>query len=164
MPAIYHKGCGLSSSLVCPQSRSDILEGYRDLAPMPDHKGVSGYGHLLRILSLLAAQMRRLCSIGQSHDRYGVLCLRLGLFLYRLDRYSYSQSRRNLGHYPFDGKEQLREIVQRVIEVFEPRFKTVRVSLIGNADASDRTLRLKIDAMLHAEPAPEVAATRSACQ
>ena len=55
----------------------------------------------------------------------------------------------------YDGKEQLREIIERVITVFEPRFKTVRVSLIQNEDDMDRTLRLRIDAMLHAEPAPE---------
>ena len=54
-----------------------------------------------------------------------------------------------------EGREQLRRIVEQVIRKFEPRFKSVRVQLMGNADDTDRTLRLRIDAMLFAEPAPE---------
>ena len=54
-----------------------------------------------------------------------------------------------------DSREQLRRIVEQVIRKFEPRFKSVRVSLAGNADETDRTLRLRIDALLYAEPAPE---------
>ena len=54
-----------------------------------------------------------------------------------------------------DSREQLRRIVEQVIRKFEPRFKRVRVHLVGNADETDRTLRLRIDALLYAEPAPE---------
>ena len=54
-----------------------------------------------------------------------------------------------------DSREQLRRIVEQVIRKFEPRFKSVRVNLVGNADETDRTLRLRIDALLYAEPAPE---------
>jgi type VI secretion system protein ImpF len=52
-------------------------------------------------------------------------------------------------------REQLRQIVERVVRKFEPRFKSVRVKLLDNADETDRSLRLRIDAMLYAEPAPE---------
>ena len=55
----------------------------------------------------------------------------------------------------FDGREELRAVVENVIRKFEPRFQSVHVELLKSDDESDRTLRLKIDAMLYAEPAPE---------
>ncbi len=51
-------------------------------------------------------------------------------------------------------REELRQIVERVIRAFEPRFKSVSVSFLTD-DLADRTLRLRIDALLYAEPAPE---------
>ena len=54
-----------------------------------------------------------------------------------------------------ESREQLRRTVEQVIRQFEPRFKRVQVKLVGNADETDRTLRLRIDALLYAEPAPE---------
>ena len=53
---------------------------------------------------------------------------------------------------------ELRSILEAVIRRFEPRFSKVRVELITNADSLDRTLRFRIDAMLHAEPVVEPAA------
>jgi len=52
-------------------------------------------------------------------------------------------------------REQLRGVVEQVIRKFEPRFKSVKVKLLENADETDRSLRLRIDALLYAEPAPE---------
>ena len=52
-------------------------------------------------------------------------------------------------------RERLRRIVEQVIRTFEPRFKKVKVTLLENADAADRALRFRIDALLYAEPAPE---------
>jgi type VI secretion system protein ImpF len=52
-------------------------------------------------------------------------------------------------------RERLRTIIERVIEKFEPRFKTVRVTMTDPEDETDRVLRFRIDAMLYAEPAPE---------
>jgi type VI secretion system protein ImpF len=52
-------------------------------------------------------------------------------------------------------RDRLRGIIQRVIEQFEPRFKTVRVRIVENADAQDRTLRLRIEGLLKVDPAPE---------
>lgn len=52
-------------------------------------------------------------------------------------------------------RERLRGIIERAIVQYEPRFKTVRVQLLENADAFDRTLRFRIEGTLHAEPAPE---------
>jgi type VI secretion system protein ImpF len=52
-------------------------------------------------------------------------------------------------------RERLRGIIQRVIEQFEPRFQRVRVSLLENTEAFDRTLRFRIDGLLNVDPAPE---------
>lgn len=45
--------------------------------------------------------------------------------------------------------------LENTIRKFEPRFKNVDVSNIGNIDENDRTLRFRIEATLHAEPVPE---------
>lgn len=52
-------------------------------------------------------------------------------------------------------RERLRSTVQRLIEQFEPRFRTVRVKMLDNVDAFDRTLRFRIDALLDVDPVPE---------
>jgi type VI secretion system protein ImpF len=52
-------------------------------------------------------------------------------------------------------RERLRSIIQRVIEQFEPRFQSVRVRLVDNAESFDRTLRFRIDGLLKVDPAPE---------
>lgn len=52
-------------------------------------------------------------------------------------------------------REQFCGLVQAVIRQHEPRFKSVRVQLLAGAEAMDRTLRFRIDALLRAEPAPE---------
>lgn len=52
-------------------------------------------------------------------------------------------------------RERLRGIIERVILRFEPRFKSVRVQLLKNTEAFDRTLQFRIEGMLHVEPAPE---------
>lgn len=55
--------------------------------------------------------------------------------------------------------EQKREFLrnmERTLKNFEPRFKSVKVSYHENKDKSDRTLRFRIDAVLYADPSPEV--------
>ena len=52
-------------------------------------------------------------------------------------------------------REQLRAEVETAIKRFEPRFASVRVTLLEARDKLDATLRLRIDALLRAEPAPE---------
>lgn len=52
-------------------------------------------------------------------------------------------------------REALRAEVEATIRRFEPRMVTVKVLLIDNADKLDATLRLRIDGLLHADPAPE---------
>lgn len=52
-------------------------------------------------------------------------------------------------------RQEFQRIMERVIRHFEPRFKSVSVEMLDNAEPLDRTLRFRIDALLYAEPAPE---------
>lgn len=52
-------------------------------------------------------------------------------------------------------REGFRRLFEEVIRRFEPRFKSVAVTILDSAEPSDRTLRFRIDALLYAEPAPE---------
>ncbi len=53
-------------------------------------------------------------------------------------------------------RTKLARIVQDAIQRFETRFKTVRVELVDDRGSlNDRTIRFRIEGLLHAEPAPE---------
>jgi type VI secretion system protein ImpF len=52
-------------------------------------------------------------------------------------------------------RDRLRLEIEATIRRFEPRFISVRVHLIDEAQRLDSSLRLRIDAVLHADPAPE---------
>lgn len=53
-------------------------------------------------------------------------------------------------------RDHLRKRVEAAIRVFETRFKEVRVELTDDRDdPRDRTIRFRIDGLLHAEPTPE---------
>jgi type VI secretion system protein ImpF len=52
-------------------------------------------------------------------------------------------------------REELRLEIEDTIRRFEPRFLTVTVALAQAVTPLESTLRLRIDALLHAEPAPE---------
>ncbi|HUD62050.1 MAG TPA: type VI secretion system baseplate subunit TssE [Acetobacteraceae bacterium] len=52
-------------------------------------------------------------------------------------------------------QEELRSEIEETIRRFEPRFLSVRVHLVDTQERLETTLRLRIEAMLHAEPAPE---------
>jgi type VI secretion system protein ImpF len=53
------------------------------------------------------------------------------------------------------GREQFRQILERVIRHFEPRFQRVSVEVLANKDSLDHSMRFRINAMMYAEPAPE---------
>jgi type VI secretion system protein ImpF len=46
--------------------------------------------------------------------------------------------------------------IENIIRTFEPRFKSVTVRYLENGEKQDRTLRFRIDAVMYADPAPEV--------
>jgi type VI secretion system protein ImpF len=46
--------------------------------------------------------------------------------------------------------------IETIIRTFEPRFKTAKVSHIENTDKSDRIIRFRIDAIMWADPEPEI--------
>jgi len=52
-------------------------------------------------------------------------------------------------------REEFRRVIETIVKKFEPRFKTVKVIGLDNTEPLDRTMRFRIDAMLHADPAPE---------
>jgi len=52
-------------------------------------------------------------------------------------------------------RDRLRLEIEATIRRFEPRFLSVRVHLTDNEQRLDSSLRLRIDAVLHADPAPE---------
>jgi type VI secretion system protein ImpF len=54
-----------------------------------------------------------------------------------------------------EAREEFRLEVEQAIRRFEPRFQTVSVKLVEDPAQLDRTLRFRIDALMHAEPAPE---------
>lgn len=52
-------------------------------------------------------------------------------------------------------REALRREIEDTVRRFEPRFRSVRVTLVEGKNKLEATLRLRIEALLHAEPAPE---------
>lgn len=52
-------------------------------------------------------------------------------------------------------RETLRREIEDTIRRFEPRFRSVHVSILESENPLDATLRLRIEALLRAEPAPE---------
>ncbi|MDB5413325.1 MAG: hypothetical protein JWR10_1660 [Rubritepida sp.] len=52
-------------------------------------------------------------------------------------------------------REELAAEVERIIRRFEPRLLSVRVTLRDTGQELDRTLRLRIDAVLRTDPIPE---------
>jgi type VI secretion system protein ImpF len=54
-----------------------------------------------------------------------------------------------------ESREELRRTLETVIRTFEPRFKTVRVHLLNNAEEMDRTLRFRIDGLVRVDPVAE---------
>jgi type VI secretion system protein ImpF len=52
-------------------------------------------------------------------------------------------------------REEFRLEVEMTIRRFEPRLARVHVTLVGDSSPLDATLRMRIDGLLHADPAPE---------
>jgi type VI secretion system protein ImpF len=52
-------------------------------------------------------------------------------------------------------RDELRLEIEDTIRRFEPRFLSVRVHLVETKERLETTLRLRIEAVLHADPAPE---------
>jgi type VI secretion system protein ImpF len=62
-------------------------------------------------------------------------------------------------------RDRLRKRLERVIKHFEPRFLRVEIIMVDNrGDHRDRTIRFRIEGMLHAEPSPEPVAFDSQLQ
>lgn len=53
-------------------------------------------------------------------------------------------------------RQEFTRNIEGIIRTYEPRFKSVKVSYVDNTRKTDRTLRFRIDAIMYADPAPEV--------
>jgi type VI secretion system protein ImpF len=53
------------------------------------------------------------------------------------------------------GRDQFRRQLETAVRCFEPRLGSIKVELLDNDETIDRTVRFRIHALLHAEPAPE---------
>jgi type VI secretion system protein ImpF len=53
-------------------------------------------------------------------------------------------------------RNQFTRKLEQTLRQFEPRFKSVKISFLDNSDNNDRTLRFRIDAVIYADPLPEV--------
>jgi len=52
-----------------------------------------------------------------------------------------------------DAKADFARIIEKIITKYEPRFKSVSVTVTGDSNGVDRTFRFRIDALLRVEPA-----------
>jgi len=52
-----------------------------------------------------------------------------------------------------DAKEEFARLIEKIIMKYEPRFKTVSITVSGDSNDIDRTFRFRIDALLKVEPA-----------
>ncbi|MCC7427680.1 MAG: type VI secretion system baseplate subunit TssE [Alphaproteobacteria bacterium] len=54
-----------------------------------------------------------------------------------------------------DWRDSLRRAIERQVRLFEPRFVHVNVKVMDDGDGLERMIRFRIDALMHADPAPE---------
>ena len=52
-------------------------------------------------------------------------------------------------------QEGFRQIIEAAVKRSEPRFRRVRVTLLNADESVERTMRLRIEALMQVEPAPE---------
>ena len=97
-----------------------------------------------RDLEALLNARRRLFSIGRAYPELGASSLSFGLPDYTAGSMNEAAAR-----------EALRREIERCIKLFEPRLVNVTVKLMQRRDEMDTTLQLRIEALLHADPAPE---------
>lgn len=54
-------------------------------------------------------------------------------------------------------RETIAERIQKIIELFEPRLKDIRVTYVPGENKVERSIKFKVDAKLSVDPSPEVA-------
>jgi type VI secretion system protein ImpF len=110
------------------------------------------------------AQLLRNLKLSVRRDLEHLLNTRISLYPVPDDLEQLKTSVLNYGIPDFTGlsmgsREQrvkLARLVEEAIRRFETRFKSVRVELIENrGHLKDRTIRFRIEGLLHAEPSPE---------
>jgi type VI secretion system protein ImpF len=129
-----------------------VLDRLIDHDPQVSHEAPRNRNQLLRDLK---QAVRR--------DLENLLNTRIRCVPYRPELKELKQSLVNYGIPDLTGlslggpkeREEFRRTIQSVIRQFEPRLKKLEVRTIDQADSVERTIRLHIEAVLQAEPAPE---------
>jgi type VI secretion system protein ImpF len=129
-----------------------ILDRLIDLEPETQREAPTGRSQILREMKL--AVQRDLENLLNTRRRYldcppDLKELKQSLATYGIPDFL------GLSMATVKDRENFCRTLQVVIKQYEPRFKTVTVQLQSNAESLDRTLRFRIDALLHADPAPE---------
>lgn len=58
-------------------------------------------------------------------------------------------------------REAFRRHVEATLRTYEPRFRSVKVEILADPTGADRSVRFRVDAVLHMEPVPEPLAFES---
>jgi type VI secretion system protein ImpF len=129
-----------------------LLDRLSDEDPQVPHDREKGHAQLLR--ELRASVLRDVGHLVNTRRRVGPLPPGLTELVPSLVDYGLADflGRDLAGD---TGREDLRRALEETLRRYEPRFRSLRVELLDNADSQDRTLRFRVDALLHAEPAPE---------
>ena len=56
-----------------------------------------------------------------------------------------------------DDRRRIGQMIEKIIERFEPRLRDVRATVLTPGESRERTIRFRVDARLCLDPAPEVA-------
>ncbi len=109
------------------------------------------------------SQLLREMKLSVRRDLENLLNTRVSLYPVPNDLGELQKSVLNYGIPDFSGlsmgsrrqRARLAVLVEEAIRRFETRFKSVHVELVEESGLNDRTIRFRIEGLLHAEPAPE---------
>jgi type VI secretion system protein ImpF len=122
----------------------DAPDDKSDRAISPAETMVVLRNSLRRDLEALLNARRRWRSWSEEYDELAVSPLGYGIPDYAAGAFNEPGKR-----------EDLRAEIEDTIRRFEPRFHSLRVTLLDSKNSLEPTLRMRIDALLHADPAPE---------
>ena len=125
----------------------------RLIDPAPDSKARRGYS-VEQMFRAVQRDLEDLLNTRQSHIGLPEECVELhrSIYAYGLPDLT------SLNAIAPSQREAIGRVIERMIELFEPRLRDVRAVLIeGETSGVERTVRFHIDARLCLDPAPEVA-------
>ncbi len=128
-----------------------VLDRLMDFEPTAAREAPKSRSQVLRELKL--SVRRDLENLLNTRQRFGILPEGLKELERSLVRYGLPDiTGSDLG--TTRSREELRRTLERVIQNFEPRFKSVSVAVLDEAETLDRTLRFRIQGLLRRSPHP----------